>query len=183
MRKRNKKTTRIPILQLIFISLAGTAGWRFSETLEGVIAAIILYFFLLVSFKIWRKTRKSSRLRKAGIKEIDQMTGEEFERYLGELFKRRGFKVSYTAASGDYGADLILKDGSNIIAVQAKRYSSTVGVKAVQEIIGAVRMYDATEAWVVTNNYFTKQAVKLADINEVYLIDRDELIDMILGKV
>lgn len=184
MRKRNKKrTTRIPILRLIFILLAGSAGWRFSETLEGVITAIILYFLLLGSFKIWRKTRKSSRLRKSGIKEIDQMTGEEFEHYLGELFKHRGFKVSYTAASGDYGADLILKDGSNIIAVQAKRYSSTVGVKAVQEIIGAVRMYNATEAWVVTNNYFTKQAVKLADINEVYLIDRDELIDMILGKV
>ena len=43
-------------------------------------------------------------------------------------------------------------------------------------------MYDADEAWVVTNSYFTKQALKLAEINEVYLIDRDELIDMILGK-
>ena len=110
------------------------------------------------------------------------MTGEEFERFLGELFKRRGFKVSYTATSGDYGADLILKDGKDIIAVQAKRYSGSVGVKAVQEIIGAVKMYDATEAWVVTNSYYTKQAVKLATINDVYLIDRKELIDIILEK-
>ena len=69
-----------------------------------------------------------------------------------------------------------------MIAVQAKRYSSSVGVKAVQEIIGAVKMYDATEAWVVTNSYFTKQAIKLADINDVYLVDRKELIDMILDK-
>lgn len=110
------------------------------------------------------------------------MSGEEFERFLGELFKRRGFKVSYTATSGDYGADLILKDGQDVIAVQAKRYSSSVGVKAVQEIIGAIKMYDATEAWVVTNSYFTKQAIKLANINDVYLVDRKELIDMILEK-
>lgn len=41
-------------------------------------------------------------------------------------------------------------------------------------------MYDATEAWVITNNYFTKQAQKLAETNDVYLIDRDELIEMIL---
>ncbi|MEG0473449.1 MAG: restriction endonuclease, partial [Solibacillus sp.] len=45
-----------------------------------------------------------------------------------------------------------------------------------------VKMYNATEAWVVTNSHFTKQAKKLADINGVYLIDRDELIDIILNK-
>ena len=61
-------------------------------------------------------------------------------------------------------------------------YAVAISTKAVQEIIGAVKMYDANEAWVVTNSYFTKQAIKLAEINEVYLIDRDELIDMILGK-
>ena len=110
------------------------------------------------------------------------MSGEEFEQYLALLFKKRGFKVSITKASGDYGADLILEDRDDIIAVQAKRYSSTVGVKAVQEVIGAMRMYKATEAWVVTNSYFTRQAEKLAEANEVYLIDRDELIEMILGK-
>jgi restriction system protein len=43
-------------------------------------------------------------------------------------------------------------------------------------------MYDAEQAWVVTNSYFTKQATKLAEINDVYLIDRDELLNMILGK-
>jgi len=152
------------------------------QSLEGIALAIMLYFTLIGAFKIWRKTRHSAKLRKAGIKEIDQMTGEEFEQFLGELFKKRGFKITYTSISGDYGADLILRDGDEKIAVQAKRYSGNVGVKAVQEVIGAVKMYDADEAWVVTNSYFTKQATKLAEINEVYLIDRDELIDIILGK-
>ena len=115
-------------------------------------------------------------------KNVIEMTGEEFEQFLGELFKKRGFKITYTSISGDYGADLILRDGDEKIAVQAKRYSGNVGVKAVQEVIGAVKMYDADEAWVVTNSYFTKQAIKLAEINDVYLIDRDELIDIILGK-
>lgn len=165
-----------------FTLLAGVGGWYMMKSIEGIVIAIILYYIFYIGFKIWLKTRHTARLRKAGIKEIDIMTGEEFEQFLGQLFKRRGFKVSYTATSGDYGADLILKDGKDIIAVQAKRYSSTVGVKAVQEIIGAVKMYDANEAWVVTNSYFTKQAIKLANINDVYLIDRQELIDMILNK-
>ena len=182
MRKRRKKKQKGISFIPFFILLAGAGGWYVMKSVEGVITAIVLYFIFYIGIKIWFKTRHIARLRKAGIKEIDVMSGEEFERFLGELFKRRGFKVSYTATSGDYGADLILKDGKDIIAVQAKRYSSSVGVKAVQEIIGAVKMYDANEAWVVTNSNFTKQAIKLANINDVYLIDRQELIDMILNK-
>ncbi|MCH7320270.1 restriction endonuclease [Solibacillus sp. MA9] len=179
-RRRNKK--RLPIFRFVPIALAGYTGWHLSNTLEGIGYGIACYFVLYIGFKIWAKSRKTAKLRKSGIREVDQMSGEDFEYFLGELFKRRGFKVNYTATSGDYGADLILKDGKDIIAVQAKRYSSTVGVKAVQEIIGAVKMYDATEAWVVTNSHFTKQAEKLADINDVYLIDREELIQLILNK-
>lgn len=179
-RRRNKR--KLPIFKLLMIVLAGAAGFYVSETLEGIGIGIVLYFVLIIAFKIWLKSRKTAKLRRSGIRDVDHMSGEDFERFLGELFKRRGFKVSYTATSGDYGADLILKDGEDVIAVQAKRYSSTVGVKAVQEIIGAVKMYNATEAWVVTNSHFTRQAEKLADINDVYLIDREELIDLILNK-
>ena len=183
MKKRsNGKKKKIRLVPFLFVIFVGYLGWRSMQSVEGIVLAIMLYYILLWSYKIWRKTRHSAKLRKAGMKEIDQMTGEEFEQFLGELFKRRGFKITYTSTSGDYGADLILRDGDEKIAVQAKRYSGNVGVKAVQEIIGAVKMYDANEAWVVTNSYFTKQAIKLAEINDVYLIDRDELIDMILGK-
>ncbi|MEC1179588.1 restriction endonuclease [Metasolibacillus meyeri] len=180
-KKKRKKSLLTSLLQLLLVA-AGAAGWYFTKTWEGIVTAIVIYFVVIICCTIWFKTRRLARLRRAGIKEVDTMTGEEFEKFLGQLFKRRGYKVSYTATSGDYGADLILKDRKEIIAVQAKRYSGTVGVKAVQEIIGAVKMYNATEAWVVTNSHFTKQAIKLANINDVYLIDREELIDLILKK-
>ncbi|SOC23300.1 restriction system protein [Ureibacillus xyleni] len=183
MRKRKEKKKRIRLFpSLLLLAVVGYAGWYYTQSTNGALASIIVFVVLVVFFKIWRGTRGFARLRKAGIKQIDAMTGEEFEQYLGLLFKQRGFKVSYTKTSGDFGADLILKDREDTIAVQAKRYSGSVGVKAVQEIIGALKMYDATQAWVVTNSYFTKQAEKLAESNDVYLIDRDELIDMILKK-
>ncbi|TSI08288.1 restriction endonuclease [Lysinibacillus sp. BW-2-10] len=183
MRKRKKiKKSRIRLFPFLLLALVGYIGWYYTGTKNGTIASIILFIFLVLSFKIWRKTRGYAKLRKAGIKQIDTMTGEEFEQYLGVLFRKRGFKVAFTKTSGDYGADLILKDRNEVIAVQAKRYSGSVGVKAVQEIIGALKMYDASQAWVVTNSYFTKQAEKLAEANDVYLINRDELIEMILKK-
>lgn len=180
MAKKSRKNKRFIRLPLLFYITVGLIGWYYTKSVTHALIIVGIVFLLFISLKIWWKLKKFLRLRKAGIKEIDEMTGEEFEEFLGRLFKKRGFKVFFTKASGDYGADLILKDREGIIAVQAKRYSSTVGVKAVQEVIGALKMYDATEAWVITNNYFTKQAQKLAETNDVYLIDRDELIEMIL---
>ncbi|MER1999376.1 MAG: restriction endonuclease [Lysinibacillus sp.] len=183
-KRRTKKRAkrRLPIFTFIFAALFGYAGWNVFETTEGIVGGIILFFCLWTLWKLRKSIRKRNRLRRAGIYDIDKMTGEEFEKYLSILFKRRGYRVSLTAKSGDYGCDLLLKDGSDVIAVQAKRYSGSVGVKAVQEIIGAIRMYDATEAWVVTNSYYTKQAIKLANMNDVYLIDRNDLIELILDK-
>lgn len=181
-KNKEQKKSRIRIIPLLILLAIAYAGWHYTGTTNGAIAAVVIFILLIIIFKVWVGSRGSARLRKAGIREIDEMTGEEFEEFLGHLFNKRGYEVSYTKASGDYGADLILEDRDDIIAVQAKRYSGTVGVKAVQEIIGALKMYEATEGWVVTNSYFTKQAEKLAESNDVYLIDRDELIDMILKK-
>lgn len=53
-------------------------------------------------------------------------------------------------------------------------------LRAVQEVQGARAHYKATEAWVVTNSNFTQQAYELAKSNGVRLIDREELIEMLL---
>lgn len=130
-----------------------------------------------------RKLRERAELlSKSGIYEVDQMKGEVFEEFLEILLAGRGYEVRLTSASGDYGADLILTTNSKIIAVQAKRYKNTVGVKAVQEIVGAKSYYCADECWVITNNYFTGPARKLAMANDVLLIDRDELIELMLEE-
>src|SRR5574337_809148 len=93
-RRRNKK--RLPVIPLFFIASAGTAGFYVTKTAEGIGMGIVAYFVLYIAFKIWLKSLKTRKLRKSGIREVDKMTGEDFERFLGELFKRRGFKVSYT---------------------------------------------------------------------------------------
>ena len=85
------------------------------------------------------------------------------------------YQLTFSNVSEDEVAD----PSENKYVKMVQEYAAAEGV---QEIIGAVKMYDANEAWVVTNSYFTKQAIKLAEINDVYLIDRDELIDIILDK-
>jgi restriction system protein len=107
------------------------------------------------------------------------MDGIQFGHYLRHLFISRGYKVEVTQASGDYGADLVLRKNDKKIVVQAKRYSKNVGISAIQQVVGSKAHYNADEAWAITNSDFTEAAVKLAQSNEVRLINREQLIEMI----
>lgn len=111
--------------------------------------------------------------------EVDKMTGEQFEFLLANLFTKMGYTVRTTPTTGDYGADLLLFNNSSLIVVQAKRYSSNVGVSAVQEIVSAKPVYSASQAMVVSNAEFTKAAQNLAMANNVRLVGRSELANLL----
>lgn len=145
-------------------------------------AAVIVVLALgaFIAILIARGMAQREKLRKSGITDIDKMDGFTFESYLGELFRNLGYEAKVTQGSGDFGADLILKKANQKIVVQAKRYSKNVGIKAVQEAQASIAYYKASEAWVVTNSDFTEAAYTLAKSNKVRLINREELIELIL---
>ncbi|MBS4030548.1 MAG: restriction endonuclease [Clostridiales bacterium] len=103
------------------------------------------------------------------------ITGEEFELYIKFIFEKLGYNVELTKATGDQGADLVLMKDNVKTVVQAKFYNNSVGNKAVQEVVAALKIYDAQIGIVVTNNRFTKAAIELAEANNIYLIDCDGL--------
>ena len=153
-----------------------------------VLLPIILIELLIKLVVKLRKRRKwensqldaQKLLLESGITEIDLMEGYQFEFYLQTLLFYLGYKVEPTTKSRDWGADLILTDqeAHKRIVVQAKRYSKTVGARAVQEIVASKLHYEADDAWVISNNYFSEQAESLAKENNVRLIDRNELVEM-----
>ena len=117
--------------------------------------------------------------KKYTIEEIDVMPGIEFENLINELFIFYGFETKLTAKTGDQGIDLVAKKGNTTIAIQAKRYSKSVGNHSVMEAIGGKKHYNADRVIVVTNNYFTESAKTLAKENNVDLWDRKVLAEKI----
>ncbi|MBP1931966.1 restriction endonuclease [Ammoniphilus resinae] len=128
-----------------------------------------------------RKRKYREKVERSGIDSIDQMSGLEFEERLYHLFISLGYRVEKTPASGDQGADLIISKGNKKAAVQAKCYSlkRKVSNKAVQEAIAGKQFYKCTDAWVVTNTYFTDPAIDLAKKTDVTLVDRSKLINLL----
>ncbi|MMZ51430.1 Restriction endonuclease [compost metagenome] len=180
-RRRRKQKSSV---EEVIAGIALIAPFFFIYSVTGSIGASVFASFMavaiVIAFIFYRQMAASTRLRNSGITEIDKMDGHQFERYLGHLFRAQGYKAEVTQASGDYGADLVLTKSGQRIVVQAKRYSKNVGLKAVQEVYGAVAHYRASSAWVVTNSDYTEQAYRLARSNNVRLINREQLIEMIL---
>ena len=111
--------------------------------------------------------------------DIDQLNGYDFEDFLRSLFSKMGYRVEQTRLSGDQGADLVVVKFGEKKVIQAKRFGVKVGNKAVQEIMAAISLYQAQKGMVVTNNYFTSAAIELANANNIELIDRDDLEELI----
>lgn len=145
----------------------------------GAAAALVGGAFSLIQVEKQRK-EEEERLQRSGILEVDVMTGKDFEKFLDVHFRNLGYSVSLTQDTQDYGADLILyKDGTKTV-IQAKRSKNPVSVKAVQEVVGAIRYYNASKGIVITNNRFTENAYNLAKANDVELWARKNLIDFII---
>lgn len=109
-------------------------------------------------------------------------TGVDFEQYVYSLFASNNIKATDTPKSNDYGADLVVDYDEYRLCVQCKYYSKSVGVKAVQEVMGALSYYQCDFGIVVTNAFFTQQAENLASMNNVLLIDGDELLSIRANK-
>ena len=127
--------------------------------------------------QLWDYYHKEMSIREA---DISKMSGAEFEKYLYKVFIKLGYSCKLTRSTGDQGADLIVEIDGRRIAVQAKRSSSSVGNRAVQEAIAATRFYNCSHAMVVTNNLFTAAACQLArKAQNVTLVDRYALSELI----
>lgn len=146
------------------------------------IVCFIFLISLVVSMPSWiKKIHYKKKMLRSGIKDIDKMSGFEFENYLNYLFAELGYKPQVTKKTCDFGADLVLQ-GPNKIVVQAKRYGykNNVSLDAIREIFAAQAYYGADEAWVITNSFYTKQAIELAKACNVKLLNRHDLLEFII---
>lgn len=160
-------------LKMILDIFAGTARSFLSSPLVWVFLGVLAAVFAFKQIDRWQEER---RLAAAGMDEVDQMTGKDFEKFLEVVFRRLGYSVERTRYIGDYGADLVLVNGGVRTVVQAKRWSRAVGIKALQEVVASKGKYRCTEAIVVTNSTYTQQALELARANGVRLWSREDLI-------
>lgn len=119
--------------------------------------------------------------RTVTLAEIDEMSPEQFKKYVADLMRWLGYKqVKYASARGNFGIDVLaLNDQNEKIGVQCQRSSKRIGVKEVQRAIKGQAYYKLDKTFVLTNNIFTEAAMKEARKNDVGLWNRRTLTQLI----
>ena len=142
-----------------------------------------LWFLYLFIFCIIFITVLAERHSMFSLKELDLMEGHDFEYACAEILKANKFKkVRVTQGSGDYGIDILCEKDKLKYAVQCKCYSRKLDNKAIQEAHTGMAYYGCNVCAVMTNQYFTEPAKRLAETIDAQLWDRDTLTKMISHK-
>lgn len=113
-------------------------------------------------------------------KKLDHLSGIEFELLVSKILKKNGYHhISFTKNSNDYGIDILAKKNHLSYGFQCKRYQSNIGVAAIAQTKAGQAYYKLDNITVITNSYFTRQAITLAKCNDISLIDRNHLLKML----
>ncbi|MBR4418556.1 MAG: restriction endonuclease [Clostridia bacterium] len=186
---RNNETTIAFLVGAIFFLPIGIFMTYMTYSVSGmehmraigymIIIASIISLIIYITRKIDSNINEEelqNALRNSGISQIDDLTPYEFEEWVARLLRADGYKASATKKSGDYGADVIAEKNDIKIAIQVKKFNQLVGIKAVQEVIGATTYYDCYEGWVITSaSGFTTAAHNLAKKHGVKLLNKNDL--------
>jgi HJR/Mrr/RecB family endonuclease len=115
--------------------------------------------------------------------EAGRLYPDEFERYVGDIFRHLGFTIEVTGRSGDQGVDVLACRGAVRVAIQAKRYIDSVGNSAVQQVYAGMAHHRCHRCAVITTSGFTPGAIALAQSTGCILIGLDRIRPLILGEI
>lgn len=149
------------------------------------LAWMFLAACMLCALVAFANARKRRRLLDAqdGLDSIAAIGWRDFERLVGEAFRRQGYSVEETGLGGaDGGIDLILRKGGQRTLVQCKHWRrEKVPVNVVREMYGLLAHHDAHAVRIATVGGFTPDAARFAQGKPIELIDGPSLLTMILS--
>jgi restriction system protein len=158
---------------------------------NGLTAAVLMVFLpwvlwitagMVVLYTVVGVGRRAvDRSRFDRTEDVGRLAPYQYERYVGEYYRRKGYSVTQRGGAGaDGGVDLVVaKDGERQL-VQCKHWKALrVGPQPLRELWGLVDHEKAAGAVFVTSKDFTVEARAFAKGKRLELVDGKQLAAMV----
>jgi len=113
------------------------------------------------------------------MKDLDKLTGHEFEDLVEDLIKKMGFITEQRKKTADGGIDIKAINEKPLLKgkyiIQCKRYSKPVGEPVLRDLYGVIISQNANKGILITNSVFSKKAKQFAKRKPLELIDGYQL--------
>ena len=112
---------------------------------------------------------------------VHELSGWDFEEFVAEVFRRKGFSAKVTQKTRDGGKDIIATCEAGGITYtsyfQCKQQKTPVDVSVVRELYAVLERDGIDKGIIVTSSYFTRDAIAEADSfkGRIFLIDFTKL--------
>lgn len=157
---------------ILWHSLVGMCSWLFP------LAILIAWS----GAEVWKLMNRNLLNRQTGLSSIKEISWQEFERLVGEAYRRKGYLAEVVGSdSGDGGVDIKLTGHGETVLVQCKQWKAyKVGVTTVRELLGVVISEKADRGIIVTSGRYTQEAQAFAQKNQqIELVAGSELARLI----
>jgi len=155
-----------------------------AQGLYGVAWMFTLPFIFVAGASAFISYRRRALLdSRTGLDSLRALSWQDFERLVGEAYRRRGYTIEEIGGSApDGGVDLMLYSGGGKTVVQCKRWrTAQIGVSLVRELHGVVVAEKAARGIFVTTGTFTPDAVAFARDKPLELVDGQALAKLVEG--
>lgn len=150
-----------------------------SSVLQYLIPACFLIGMVISFFT--RKYRKRLIEEQINLETIRNLTWQDFEKLVGEAFRRKGYVVTEVGGGGpDEGIDLVLIKEGKTTLVQCKNWRrDSIGVTTIRELYGVMAAHHVPLGVVVCSGTYTQDARRFAESNPIELIDGPQLLELV----
>lgn len=131
----------------------------------------------------FQEQKRIEQYNQGKIDNVLQLSPNDFEGFIANLYRKLGYNVIQTQATNDQGRDLILKKDGKKYLVECKKYmeGNKVGRPEMQKFYAAIEHDKAVSGIMVTTSDFT-DCVKFHTFvqnGKIELVDRNKLLKMI----
>jgi HJR/Mrr/RecB family endonuclease len=139
----------------------------------GILADIL---FILRHYLHQYKTKLARQDNSIVPKQLNDLSGSDFEAPLCKLFGAMGYEVQKTGKVDEHGCDLIINLGDQKLLLRTlRRKDSPVGDTGIQEASAAQEAYGCNGCMVISESGFNEEAVELAKVKDVGLVGKERL--------
>jgi len=148
------------------------------ELLNLFESASSLTIFLVFAILYWRSSRQKKLSAKIiTTEDLYALSPAAFEKFVADLFRKKGYQVTLRGRSGDHGVDLEIERSENRRAiVQCKRYRNPIGPDIIRELFGTMIHEGVHHAFLVTTADISPAARYWARNKPMTLIDGPTLV-------
>lgn len=163
-----------------------------APTLRMLIAAGLIGFGVFVATGwavvvmayLRQRRQPKSEDERLTLDDLQAMNPSEFEAWVQQLFRSRGYFTNNTPDGADHGVDLwvVSPQGERAI-VQCKRYRGVVGEPVVRDLYGVMQHEAAPRGFLVTTGGISAAAGRWAQGKPIDLIDGPRLAMLAAGQI